>query len=237
MGGQTKVRPGRRSAPASPQGFSEILHTEDWAPDLQKSKAYEQILHDIILGILPPDARLDELGIARQYEIGVAGVRDALARLALEGMVLRRPRSGTIVTSVDVEEVRQAYEVRCMLEPQAAFLAAANGTHAEIQEILTAFEGGEAAAKRRDFRAIIAMDRQFHRAVALASHNMSLARIIIYLHNHAARYWYRAMIAQPDHDQSEDIANHQAVATAIARGDGQGAIKAMRLVMSGKNAR
>ena len=235
MGNKRRPRPDDSAAPSLPQGFSDVRNTEDWAPDLQKTKAYEKILMDIILGILPPNARLDELGLADQYDLGVAGVRDALARLSLEGMVLRRPRSGTIVTSIDVQEVQQSYEVRCLLEPHAAFLAAQNATAAEKRKILTAFDGAETAAERRDFRAIIAMDQKFHRTVAIASHNLSLARIVINIHNKAARYWYHTMTLQPDEDRLEDIASHRVVAQAIARGDGPAAMQAMFTVMGDKN--
>ena len=77
--------------------FSEYQKIEDWSPELQKSKAYEQILLDIILGALPPNARLDEQGLAERYGVGLAGVRDALGRLSLEGLVQRRSRSGTTI--------------------------------------------------------------------------------------------------------------------------------------------
>ena len=220
--------------PFQQQGFSDVYNTDDWAPGLQKSKAYEQILLDIILGVLSPNARLDELGLAKKYGLGVAGVREALARLSLEGMVLRRPRSGTIVASIDVHEVEQAYDVRCLLEPHAASLAAQHASDVEIEAILMAFDGAERAAKRRDFRSIIAMDQRFHRAVAVASHNLSLARIIISLHNKAARYWYYSMTSRPDEDRLQDITNHRAVASAIAKGDTEAASRGMRLVMGEK---
>lgn len=236
MGKQAPATPGRRLRPAKGKTAGVLHQADDWAPNLQKSKAYEQILLDIILGVLAPGARLDELGLARQYNLGVAGVREALARLSLEGLVQRRPRSATLVTSIDIQEVQQAYEVRCLLEPHAAFLAAQHATPACVKGMLSAFEGAEDAADRRDFPAIIAMDRKFHHAVALASHNYSLARIVIALHNKAARYWYHAMTTRPDEDQLEDIANHRIVADAIARGDGPTAMKAMLVVMSGKNA-
>lgn len=220
--------------PFQQQGFSDVYHTEDWAPGLQKSKAYEQILLDIILGTLPPSARLDELGLAKKYDLGVAGVREALARLSLEGMVFRRPRSGTIVAGIDVQEMQQSYDVRCLLEPHAASLAAQHATDADIEAIVMAFDGAEAAARRRDFRSIVAMDQRFHRSVAVASHNLSLARIIINLHNKAARYWYYSMTTRPDEDRLEDIANHRSVARAIANGDMEAAATGMRLLMGEK---
>lgn len=143
MGNKGRPKPCDTRARALQQGFRDVRNTQDWAPDLQKSKAYDQILMDIILGILPPNARLDELGLADQYILGVAGVRDALARLSLEGVVLRRPRSGTIVTSIDVQEGQQSYEVGCLLEPHAAQQA----TAAEKEAIRTAFDGADAAAR------------------------------------------------------------------------------------------
>src|SRR5437899_1682348 len=73
-----------------------------WAPELQKARVYEQILLDVILGELPPGGRLDEQELVRRYGAGLAGVRDALGRLALEGLVVRRPRAGTTVAPLDL---------------------------------------------------------------------------------------------------------------------------------------
>ncbi|MES2035202.1 MAG: GntR family transcriptional regulator, partial [Pseudomonadota bacterium] len=86
----------------SPSGFQE---SGNWSPELRKAQVYEQILLDIILGRLAPGARLDEQALARQYGAGLAGVRDALGRLSLEGLVVRRARSGTTVTQLDLVDL------------------------------------------------------------------------------------------------------------------------------------
>src|ERR1700761_9029218 len=91
-----------------PAGSSILALSEDWSPDLQKSRVYEQILLDIILGELAPNARLEEQGLVRRYGVGLAGVRDALNRLALEGLVVRRARSGTTVSALDLVELGHA---------------------------------------------------------------------------------------------------------------------------------
>src|SRR5262245_27237768 len=111
-----------------------------WAPELQKARIYDRIRLDIMLGELPPRSRLDEQELALRYDAGLAGVRDALGRLALEGLVVRRPRSGTNVAPLDLIDVRQAFEARRMIEPHCAALAATQATEAEIQSLLTAFE-------------------------------------------------------------------------------------------------
>src|SRR5439155_1943548 len=92
----------------------------EWSPDLLKARVYERILLDIILGELPPGGRLDEQDLARRYGAGLAGVRDALGRLALEGLVARRARAGTSVAPLDLLEVRQAVEARRLIEPHCA---------------------------------------------------------------------------------------------------------------------
>ena len=211
--------------------FSEFQSIEEWSPDLQKSKAYEQILLDIILGVLPPNARLDEHGLAERYGFGLAGVRDALGRLSLEGLVQRRARSGTTIAPLDLLEVEQAFEVRYLLEPHGAALAARHATPEEVERISTAFDGAEKAARKRDFRTLVSMDQAFHRAVAIGSHNMTLARVVVSLHHKAARYWYHSMTTRPEHDRLQDIHDHRAAAAAIAEGDPSSAHEAMLRVL------
>jgi DNA-binding GntR family transcriptional regulator len=142
-----------------------------------------------------------------------------LGRLALESLVIRRPRVGTVVAPLDIREIEQAFEVRRMLEAQTAALAARNATAEDIAAITTAFDGAEAAIEAGDFRAMLSMDRAFHRAVALATDNSTLARYIISLQNVATRFWIWAMEKQSPADQLKDVALHRALADAIARRD------------------
>jgi DNA-binding GntR family transcriptional regulator len=190
-----------------------------WSAGLQKARVYEQILLDIILGDLAPMSVLDERALAVAYAAGVAGVREALNRLALEGMVIRRPRVGTIVAPLDIGEVENAFEVRHMLEARTAALAAKNASPEDIRAVVGAFDGAEAAIAAADFRAMLAMDRAFHRAVAMATNNPTLARFIISLQNVATRFWIWRMEQQSPEAQLEDVVLHRALAQAIASRD------------------
>lgn len=203
----------------------------DWAPGLQKAKTYEQLLLDIILGVLPPGAPVDERKLAVRYEVGLAGVRDALGRLALEGLVQRRPRVGTVVAPLDLREIEQAFEVRHMLEARSAGLAARNATDEDVATITSAFDGAEAAIAAGDFRATLAMDRAFHRAVAYATQNVTLARYLVTLQNIAVRFWINAMEKQSPAEQLADVALHRAIAAAIAARDPAAAEAAMGRVV------
>jgi DNA-binding GntR family transcriptional regulator len=196
-----------------------VARDGDWAPGLQKARVYEQILLDIILGELPAMRVLDEKALAGHYAAGLSGVRDALSRLALEGLVVRRPRVGTVVAPLDIREIEQAFEVRYVLEGRTAALAARNAKAEDIAAISGAFDGAEAAIAAADFRAMLAMDRAFHRAVAFATNNLTLARFVISLQNVAARYWIWEMEKQSPEDQLKDVGLHRALGAAIAARD------------------
>jgi DNA-binding GntR family transcriptional regulator len=196
-----------------------VARDGDWAPGIQKARIYERLLLDIILGELPPMHVLDEKALAVRYAAGLSGVRDALGRLALEGLILRRPRVGTIVAPLDIREIEQAFEVRHLLEGHTAALAAKNAKAEDITVITMAFDGAETAIEAADFRALLSMDRIFHRAVALATHNSTLARFVINLQNIATRFWIWEMEKQAPEDQLKDVSLHRSLAGAIAAHD------------------
>jgi DNA-binding GntR family transcriptional regulator len=174
---------------------------------------------------------LDERVLASRYATGVAGVRDALGRLALEGLVVRRPRVGTIVAPLDLREIENAFQVRHMLEARTAALAAEKASDADLIAITSAFEGAEAAIAEGDVRAMLIMDRNFHRGVAAATHNPTLARFVVSLQNVATRFWIWAMEKQSPTEQLADVERHRALARCIAERDSEAAeAAAARLV-------
>lgn len=200
-----------------------VVREGDWAPGLQKARLYEQILLDVILGELAPMQVLDERALAGRYAGGIAGVREALGRLALEGLVVRRPRVGTVVAPLDIREIEQAFEVRYMLEGRTAALAARNARPEDVAAITGAFDGAEAAIAAADFRAMLWMDRIFHRSVAFATNNLPLARFVVSLQNVATRFWIWQMEKQTPEDQLKDVALHRALGEAIAAHDPEAA--------------
>ncbi len=189
--------------------------TGDWPEGLLRARVYEQLLLDIILGELRPLGVLDEKALASRYACGLAGVRDALNRLALEGLVLRRPRVGTVVAPLDIREIEHAFEVRRMLEAKTASLAARNGSDEQLTQLRASFDGAEAAIDSGDFRILLAMDRTFHRRVATATQNPLLARYVLSLQNIATRFWIYAMEKQTAREQMDDVDRHRHLATAI----------------------
>lgn len=192
---------------------------DEWSPRLLKSRLYGRILVDIIIGVLAPGEQLDENVLAERYGGGLAGVREALARLALEGLVVRRARVGTSVAPLDLAGAREAFEARCLVEVQCAGLAAQRASDEEIAAIRATLDDGEAAVRANDQAALAAMDEAFHVAVATASHNRALAKIVVSLHHQTARYWLYAMREPGDSDGMGALNEHRALADAIASRD------------------
>ena len=203
------------------------------APDREQKRdvVYEKALLDIICGDLAPGDVIDELSLVRRYGAGRAGVRDALFRLALERLVERRPRLGSVVTSPNIIELQQVFQLRVQLEGQCARLAALNGTQDELHAIEDALKSAAAAIDRSDWRALVCLDREFHRAVASAAHNVWLKNVLEPLHNSALRFWHYSLPRRPVKALRQEIAYHRKVAAAIQARDANGAEKAMRAVL------
>jgi DNA-binding GntR family transcriptional regulator len=205
---------------------------EDWSPDLQKTKVYERILLDLILGELPAGARLDEQSLAAHYDTGLAGVRDALGRLALEGLIIRRARSGTTVAPLDLVELRQGYDARVLIEPHCA---AAGGQERQQGRgpghvrRLRRWRGGRRTC---DLPALVAMDLRFHAHVARASGNLALARILIPLQHKAARFWVFSFNGATEQELLDEIEEHRQVARVIAGGDAEASRQAMLRILN-----
>lgn len=204
---------------ATPSEKDAGTRLDEWSPRLLKSRLYQRILVDIIIGTLAPGEQLDENELARRYGGGLAGIREALARLALEGLVVRRARVGTSVAPLDLMGAREAFEARRLIEVHCAGLAAVHASDEEIAGIRATLDDGEAAIQDNDQASLAAMDEAFHVAVAAASGNRSLAKMVVTLHHQTARYWLYAMRGPASDDGIAALNEHRGLAEAIASRD------------------
>lgn len=224
MSGEIDRTRRRASKAASVAGWTVF---PEWSPDLRKSQVYERLLLDIVVGELAPGVRLDEQELVRRYDAGLAGVREALGRLALEGLVIRKARSGTSVAPLDLLDVRQAVDARRLIEPHCAALAAVNAGTDDIARLRASWDGAGEAVRRRDAVSLVRMDQRFHEAIARASRNLTLARILIPLQHKAARFWVYTLDSDTEHERLAEIDRHLAIVERIAARDPDGAREAV----------
>lgn len=144
---------------------------------LLSDQVYDLVRGRLIAREYAPGSRLVESEIARQLSVSQAPVRDALRRLAHEGLVLQLPRRGSFVAEVSTEEARDAYEIRAELEPLAATGALAHLDESLLARLDDHIAAMVAAAARDDLAAFVDADVQFHHTVWLASGNRMLPRV------------------------------------------------------------
>jgi DNA-binding GntR family transcriptional regulator len=177
----------------------------------------------IVTLALGPGSVINERELVGQLGIGRTPVREALRRLAQEGLVEVYPRRGMFVTDVDVRNLALISEVRAALEPEAARLAAERATdaeRAELQELLGELSGGG------DDHALMALDERIHRAVYRCARNDLLEATLEQYYVLALRIWTIALDRQ--HELKDAVQEHRALLEAIHDGDGERAAATMR---------
>ncbi|MDR2378831.1 MAG: GntR family transcriptional regulator [Bifidobacteriaceae bacterium] len=143
---------------------------------LLSDQAYELLRAKLIARSFTPGSRLVESEIARQLSVSQAPVRDALRRLAHEGLVLQFPRRGSFVAEVSADEIGEAYALRAALEELAATGAMRNITAELVESLEADVDGMFAAAAEDDVERLVAADIGFHKAIWEASGNRFLSR-------------------------------------------------------------
>lgn len=144
---------------------------------LLSDQAYEVVRRSILDGTLAPGDRIVESEIARRLGVSQAPVREAVKRLAHEGLITSMPRRGSYVTQISTDDVDDAREVRAMLEEAAAREAVTHFDAAARQRLEGFVDGMRKAAESEDLAAFRAADMGFHRTVVELSGNVYLPRL------------------------------------------------------------
>ncbi|MBL8700873.1 MAG: GntR family transcriptional regulator [Alphaproteobacteria bacterium] len=126
---------------------------------------------DIVAGALGLGSRLKLEDLARRYDTGHMPVREALRQLAGEGLVEIAPNRGARVRQVDVEFVHNLFDLRIAIEALLARRCAERIDAAQLLALEAAQESFEAHARRRDYPALLAANREFHDVMNRAARN------------------------------------------------------------------
>ncbi|MEU8802675.1 FadR/GntR family transcriptional regulator [Spirillospora sp. NPDC048819] len=194
-------------------------------------QAVDRLRDQIAEGHWPVGSRLPgETTLAGTLGVGRSTVREALRALAGAGLVRPRQGAGVFVIATHPAEdrttrlrraaVADLYEVRMLIEVQAARLAAARRTEADIAALRTALDGRRTAA-RQDDAAFVDADVALHTAIVRAAHNPVLTDLFGDF-GPALRDGLIdlvALLALREHDPDPGDASHSALVEAIERGD------------------
>jgi DNA-binding GntR family transcriptional regulator len=186
--------------------------------------AYERIRSMVIEGEIPPGARLGQVELAEQLGVSRTPVREALRRLTGEGLAEFVPNRGFRAASPGLDDVLRRLEVRSLLEPGIARLAAARRSHDDLIRLQDSIER-EAAATTR----VAAHDasRDFHLLLAAATGNPELVSMLGSLWIVEIGRRLLAARATSADWRNADVAEHRAIATAVGARDGELAARLM----------
>ncbi|MCK9899614.1 FadR family transcriptional regulator [Frankia sp. Cpl3] len=204
-------------------------------------QAIQRLREQIISGEWPVGTRLPgEATLAATLGVGRSTVREALRALAGAGLVRSRQGAGVFVIATQPAqdwqdmlrraEVSDVYEVRMLVEVQAARLAAQRRTDADVAALRGALEGRRNAAVGGDDRAFVDADIALHTAVVAAAHNPVLDGLFAEFLPTLSRGLTELvdLLGLRATEVNHGDAAHAALVDAVAAGDGERASDVLR---------
>lgn len=197
---------------ASPQDLSLADH------------AYRELEELITTLVLPPGTVLGEQALVQRLEIGRTPIREALQRLARDGLVVVLPRRGILVSDINVRTQLRLLETRRVLERLIAILAAERATLQERETFAQIGRSMREAADASDDIAFMRLDRQFNELAATASRNEFAVRSLNAMSGLSRRFWYQHYREAADLPLTANL--HADVCEAIVKRDTEAAAAA-----------
>ena len=216
-----------------------MLHTDlRPAPDRSLAEAVAAHLRGGIQdGTYPPGARLVERSLAATLGISHIPVREALARLDEEGLVVRLPRRGARVAQLSDESLAEISSLRVVLEGFVVRRVQERWTAAQRRELERLVDRMVAAARRGDVAAVSDIDRRFHeRLWRIADHSI-LLEVSAGMRGRIVRFLRAANEALPPDELVRHARGHRELLEVIASGDPDAAAEAMRVHIEAAAAR
>lgn len=188
-------------------------------------RVYDHLRTDILEGRLAPGTELAEVALSEQLGVSRGPLREAIGRLAAEGLVTVRPRRGAVVRSLSEVEFLELYQVREALESMAVKLAVPR-LAAEDFEALAELnrEMGERAA-REEVERFFQANLDFHARFLEACGNGKLQELYQQLLDQLGRYRMRSLTLRGNLGRS--VSEHAAILRAAKRGDAERAAQLM----------
>lgn len=187
--------------------------------------AYEQIEEAIVTLRLAPGSSISELQLSEMTGIGRTPIREAIQRLAREHLVVVLPQRGLLVPPIDVGKQLRLLETRREVERLICRSAARRANadeRAHFKRLATEFAQ---SAKNGDDVSFVRADREFNELCLGAARNEFAEGAMRLMHGLSRRFWYLHYKEAADLPQMAKL--HANVAAAIAKGDIDGAGKAL----------
>jgi DNA-binding GntR family transcriptional regulator len=180
----------------------------------------------ILEGVFTPGERLVERQIAEQFQISKTPVREALQELKRRGLVTSRTHRGTEVRVVDAQMVRDIYQVRMALEPEAIRYAVPEHDETTWAALRALLARAADAGQRGDLVELIFVNRELHTLLLEPCPNQMLKDMIEELSDQVALIAVSGWRTRPS--WAAEGEQHTRIVEAVERGDADGAAALLR---------
>ena len=188
-------------------------------------QVHAALREQILSGELERGSRLPQETLAAEFGVSRTPLREALRRLAAEGLVTLQPNYGATVSQLDFGDMRDAWTARLVIEPPAARMGAERRSEAELDRMQAAIDHQRAVG---DPAASLDANRDFHLALVAASgnpHLIHLAELLWVARISVAIYTAQAAQVGGTAAWSDE---HDGILAAMRAGDGDAAERLTR---------
>lgn len=211
-----------------PRKRDATLRLVDAPPPARTASVTDQIVDSVTTAIverrLMPGTRLVEQQIADVFSVSRTVVRQALNQLSRDRLVTLEPARGAFVAMPSIDEARQVFEVRRLLEGGVARQLAAQITDAQLAELRAHLRDERAAVARVDVSGRTRLLADFHVVLARLLGNQVLAELVGDL---LSRSQLIALMYQSGHSAGHSQSEHVDIVEALAKRDGRAAGRLM----------
>lgn len=181
-----------------------------------KELVYLELKHKILTGEIASQTRLMEIDLSEKMNVSRTPIREAIKRLADEGLVKVEPRRGAYVANISIKDMLNVFEVREDMEGFVAKLASERITDEQKAELEKIAHEYEDAIKHPNKEAIIELDEKFHNFIVDCCNNDTLSELINYVQELSLRFRY---LYYDDYTLYESTADqHNRIMKAINEG-------------------
>ena len=199
-----------------------MSHSDDPIVIKPDQRLYDQVCDrirsDIVTGSFAGGVHLSESELSNRLQVSRTPVREALRRLESDGLVVGYPHRGYFVRDPTLEEARQAYEARRVVETALCELASERATPVDVAAMRLAVTSARAALDESDRETLLLLNKEIHHLVAKAARNVFLEKHWLATFTFAELLRGRWLSETP---RSEEVQHdgHKEIVETIARGD------------------
>lgn len=180
---------------------------------------YDLLRDEILDLVLSPGSPIDEVQLAERFNMSRTPIREALVRLAGEGLIQTLPNRSTMVSNIDYLNVSPYFDAMVLMYRATTRLAAENHRESDLAAIRGHQAAFAAAVQAQDALAMIATNAAFHSAIAEAGRNPYFLALFNRILDEGRRFLRLYYQSYEDRLPQRFVDEHEAMIEAIVARD------------------